>query len=716
MKTKANTKADKRISSLAAMILFVSFLYSGIASAAGENLIINPSVETGATLPDSWSTGNWGANTAAFTYPTAGLVGARAVRVEMSAHTDGDAKWVFADVPVSPSTTYVFSDRYVSNAATSYTIRYKSTSGTFSYVFLGTVPATSLATDKQFTFTTPSDAAFITVFHLIETVGFLTTDNSSLTEKTAPPGLIVNPSLETAGANGDPENWFRGEWGASSATFTYPITGAGGGKAAQINVTNYASGDAKWYFADVPVSSGQIYSFTDSYKSTAPTELVARYQTPSGFIYQFIASLGASGVWKTANYNLTVPVGATALTVFHALNTNGMLTVDNYSLAPGETPPPPEDLFSRGLVSFTFDDGWITQYNDALPILNAAGLKGTFYIVSQETLLAVPTERIQNSSLETAGANGDPENWFRGGWGTNTAAFTYPVTGADGGKAAQIDVANYASGDAKWYFKDATVLPNEDYVLTESYKSDVASVVTVRYTYLDDSVQFVDIASLPPSNGVWKNFSQTINIPANVAIVTIFHLLRNNGSLTVDNYSLKMVPIYVNQNQMLEIQNAGHEIGGHTQTHISLTNVPPVAANNEIVGSRNDLFGMGVTTPDTMAYPLGDYNASVETMAQNAGFIAARSVDRGFNTKSTNKYELKIQQMDRTTTMTDVQTWVAQAAANKQWLILMFHQEDANPEHDLGVTPAFFQQIVDYVRTANVDVVTVAQGVSRMNP
>jgi hypothetical protein len=103
-------------------------------------------------------------------------------------------------------------------------------------------------------------------------------------------------------------------------------------------------------------------------------------------------------------------------------------------------------------------------------------------------------------------------------------------------------------------------------------------------------------------------------------------------------------------------------------------------------------------------------------MAQNAGFTAARSVDRGFNTKSTNKYELKIQQMDRTTTMTNVQNWVSQAAADKTWLILMFHQEDDNPTHDLGVTPAFLQQIVDYVKTANVDVVTVEQGVSRMNP
>jgi peptidoglycan/xylan/chitin deacetylase (PgdA/CDA1 family) len=398
------------------------------------------------------------------------------------------------------------------------------------------------------------------------------------------------------------------------------------------------------------------------------------------------------------------------------VETNGVLEVDNYSLTEGAVPPPPSEAFSRGLVSFSFDDGWITQYADALPILNAAGLKGTFYIVSQETLNAVPTERILNPSLETTDASGGPANWFRGSWGTSSTTFTYPVMGIDGGKAAKIEVANYADGDAKWFFQDTGVLPNEDYVLSDSYQSTADSAITIRYTFLDDTVKYADIAVIPSSNGAWKNFSQTIAIPANVDTVTAFHLLRGNGSLTVDNYSLKMVPTYINPAQLLEFQNTGHEIGGHTQTHISLSTVPPATANTEIVGSRNDLFGMGVTSIDTMAYPYGDYNTSIETMARNAGFLAARSVDRGFNLKNTNKYELKIQQMDRTTTMADVQNWVAQAVANKTWLILMFHQEDNNPAHDLGVTPAFLQQIVDYVKTANVDVVTVGQGVSRMNP
>ena len=36
----------------------------------------------------------------------------------------------------------------------------------------------------------------------------------------------------------------------------------------------------------------------------------------------------------------------------------------------------------RGLVSLTFDDGWASQYTNALPILQDTNIKATFYIIS----------------------------------------------------------------------------------------------------------------------------------------------------------------------------------------------------------------------------------------------------------------------------------------------------------------------------------------------
>ncbi len=72
------------------------------------------------------------------------------------------------------------------------------------------------------------------------------------------------------------------------------------------------------------------------------TELVAQYHSGSGAVlYQFIASVPASSVWKTETFNITVPTGATAVTVFHLIGANGILEIDNYSLILGATPPRP---------------------------------------------------------------------------------------------------------------------------------------------------------------------------------------------------------------------------------------------------------------------------------------------------------------------------------------------------------------------------------------
>jgi glucose/arabinose dehydrogenase len=335
--------------------LFSAFLIAEIlvsyspltALAAPANLIKNPSAEIGTALPDFWSKGNWGTNTAAFTYPAPGIDGAQAMRVDVSDITSGDAKWYFEDVAVKPDTAYVFSDSYQSNVDTEAVIRYKTTGGATNYVSLGAIPASTAIAAKQFVFTTPTNAASLTVFHLIAKNGYLITDNYSLTENdiTPPPpppsssNLIANGSFETAGTGGNPGNWTQGGWGANTPVFTYPSVGADGNKSAKVEITSYTSGDAKWYFADVPVTAGASYTFTDIYKSTAATELVIQYKIGTGFSYQFLSMLPVASGWTTATQNFTVPAGATAVSVFHLLRSVGTLETDEFSLVANTAPP-----------------------------------------------------------------------------------------------------------------------------------------------------------------------------------------------------------------------------------------------------------------------------------------------------------------------------------------------------------------------------------------
>lgn len=95
------------------------------------------------------------------------------------------------------------------------------------------------------------------------------------------------------------------------------------------------------------------------------------------------------------------------------------------------------------------------------------------------------------------------------------------------------------------------------------------------------------------------------------------------------------------------------------------------------------------------------------------GFAGARSVNTGFNTPTTDEYALLHQEVHIDTTLAEVQGWINTAVQNKSWLILTFHPVDHSGDF-YGVTPEMFEQIVNLVANANVDVVTLRDGLARM--
>lgn len=188
--------------------------------------------------------------------------------------------------------------------------------------------------------------------------------------------LINNPSLEIIDISDSyPVGWHTGNWGTNQAKFAYPVAGWDGAKAAQVNITQYSNGDVKWYFGDVPVTPNKIYKFTDYYTAIAPSTLTIRFLLANNsFQYMDVADLATSPTWQNVKLIFTAPAGAVSATVFHLLKSVGSLTVDDFYL--GES----TNAFSPGMVSLNFDDGWLSAYNNGIPILNQAGLKSTQYI------------------------------------------------------------------------------------------------------------------------------------------------------------------------------------------------------------------------------------------------------------------------------------------------------------------------------------------------
>jgi glucose/arabinose dehydrogenase/peptidoglycan/xylan/chitin deacetylase (PgdA/CDA1 family) len=881
------------------------------------NLIVNGDFETNGTAgnPNAWKRGGWGNNNVAYTYPVVGYDGNKGAGVDMTVYNDGDAKWYPNDVTMTPGTIYTFSDWYRASTISDVIGRYTMEDG--SYLYFGVKKEIQPSADWKFisaTFTPPTIAKSVTFMHLISAIGTLDIDDMSLVasgsatstndvtapivsivaplanatvsgnvtltasssdnvgvdhvwfaingnpvspnlttspytfvwnsttvangtyivkattndavgnnstatttiivnntaippDTTAPAisitlpaanattsgvttitasssdnvgvagvrfyidnvlfgtedvvapyqidwntastsngshqltavardnagnlatssivlvqvnnaatpaNLILNPSLETAGTGGVPANWKKGGWGTHNAVYTYPVAGQDGVSAAKIDITTYTSGDAKWYFDDVPVEAGKQYQFTSRSQATVSTGLTVRFTYADGTVsYVGLGTVPVGAGWHQFSNTITVPANAVSMTVFHTLNAVGSLTVDNYSLTLA-TAGSIADPFTQGMISLTFDDGWLSHYANAVPILNAAGLKGGFYIITQETLNAIQANRLANPSLETPGAPGDPDQWSRGGWGTHNAVYTYPVAGQDGVSAAKIDITTYTSGDAKWYPANATVAPDQVYTFSDYSISTATTSITIRYTLTDGTFAYVNLGQVGPSS-TWQQFTKVFTTPGNAVSMTIFHHLNGVGSLTIDNVKIERQQIYVTVAQALEMQAAGHELGVHTRTHPYLTTLTPEQLESEVVGARQDAIGMGLTPANTFVYPYGDYNEIVQNKAVEAGYITARSVDRGFNTKATDKFALKIQQINVTTTVAEVKAWMDTAIETKTWLILMFHQTDEEGA-SLSITPAHLEEITTYITTENMPVVTMAEGVALMNP
>ena len=90
---------------------------------------------------------------------------------------------------------------------------------------------------------------------------------------------------------------------------------------------------------------------------------------------------------------------------------------------------------------------------------------------------------------------------------------------------------------------------------------------------------------------------------------------------------------------IVELDSQGFEIGSHTCNHVRLTQVDPEVAREEIEQSFRVLNRLLGKEPQIFCYPYGAHDDNVRTMVQNAGYRASCTVEKGWNSPSTNRYQ-----------------------------------------------------------------------------
>ncbi|MEV8635903.1 polysaccharide deacetylase family protein [Streptosporangium sp. NPDC051023] len=77
--------------------------------------------------------------------------------------------------------------------------------------------------------------------------------------------------------------------------------------------------------------------------------------------------------------------------------------------------------------------------------------------------------------------------------------------------------------------------------------------------------------------------------------------------------------------QVIALARAGHEVGGHTLTHVRLDELTRDEQRGQICDDRRTLVRWGLR-PATLAYPFGAVDADAKAVARGCGYDAARTV------------------------------------------------------------------------------------------
>jgi peptidoglycan/xylan/chitin deacetylase (PgdA/CDA1 family) len=315
-----------------------------------------------------------------------GSVGDLALEVDVSRYVSGDVTLTSPRIAVTPQQNYLFKTYYSSGPAFTLLAHYFYLDGTDSLVALRDYPAHPRARSTvSAAFSSGDTVSAVQYVFRLASVGTLQIDGPYLQPAQdvyvpepppSSPNLIPNPSLD-ADRSGMPAQWsfYQSGW----ANGEYLVQSDSRGKYLETQIRDYQGGEAKWQYPPIPVQADQHYRFAATYRSDQQVDVVAEFELKGGG-RQFLnlSTVPPAGDWTTLTEEVQVPAGATSLMLTLVSHGNGTTAVRDYELV--DVTRPGDARWNRPLVSITFDDGWQSAYDQAVPLMQKYGYTGTFYV------------------------------------------------------------------------------------------------------------------------------------------------------------------------------------------------------------------------------------------------------------------------------------------------------------------------------------------------
>lgn len=420
------------------------------------------------------------------------------------------------------------------------------------------------------------------------------------------------------------------------------------------------------------------------------------------------------------------------------------------------------DTAAPDTIEAADDDGGPLQGpDDALPATPAAPTLPPLPTPTPEPTVLVPTDdltdgvdfeiEVATSLFANPSAEGpEPVGWNSDAFGDIEAAFTHLDVGNSGDRSLAIEVTSHTSGDAKWFPDAVAVEPGGFYEFSSHYRADVETEVWL-VGYDGRGAPAFDLLEVLPRSSDWRRFGTEFLVPEGTVAATVFHVLKDVGTLSIDDYALGRVdePLgfergivsitfddtWTNDGRTLftlaehgfvvdlfvatdivaegtddgvdrvqEFLAAGHGLGSHSLSHRDLTTLTTAELETELVDSAGVIADTFEREATAFASPFGIYNTPVlDQIARH--YDLHRTTNAGFNTPTNlDPLRIKVQNVRDTTTTEQVTAWTEAARDRGWWLVLVYHDVTDTPG-PFDTTPDEFASQMQAV--ADVDVAVI---------
>lgn len=316
-----------------------------------------------------------------------GQVSDQALELEVTRYTSGDVMLTSPRVAVEPGETYLFKAFTTTDADFTLLARKHHTDGSTTLEQLPNPlerPGNSAFTVSDAFDSGDTTTAVEYVFRLAS-AGTVQVEGAYLEAaedvavppaRAATPNLVPNPEL--AGSQlGSPDSWSPYESGVS--TVESGRSQDPDGSFLWTRVANYQSGEAKWQYQPVAVTADQYFEFGTTYQSEREVDVVAEFElADGGREFANLATVPPAGEWTTVRESFQIPEGAKTVMVTVVSHGDGTTGMRDSSLIDITKPGPLR--WEQPMVSISFDDGWQSVYDRAVPLLNRHGFRSTQYV------------------------------------------------------------------------------------------------------------------------------------------------------------------------------------------------------------------------------------------------------------------------------------------------------------------------------------------------